>query len=320
MRASSLSNARVIDLLNHHFVPVHADGVYYQTNAVVSPDEKAAYRRIFQDFYQFNKEHQQAGLTQVSVGTVHAYVLDPAGKPFDALHVAEAKPERVIAMLERAVQFFKVPGGDTVAKPMPQSVPPRGKPDSLVLHLTARYLVAKNQPGSRKDMDEDFVPVAPQLGGERSGGWNALPSEDWIELKRPEWVKLLPAAVLSEGSSWEMDKDVAAKLLTRFYPTTENNDLAKNRIDRQALKGIVLSVRNGAVRARIDGTLKMKHTFYPNRPDENFVEATIVGYLDFEMNGPRVLSLRLITERASYGGESRRFGVAVRSLSQQEKH
>src|SRR5260370_1710751 len=112
MRASSLSNARVIDLLNHHFVPVHADGVYYQSSAAVSPDEKAAYRRIFQDFYEFNKEHQQAGLPQVSVGTVHAYVLDPSGKPFDALHVAEAKPERVIGMLARAVQFFKVPGGD----------------------------------------------------------------------------------------------------------------------------------------------------------------------------------------------------------------
>ena len=48
-----------------------------------------------------------------------------------------------------------------------------------------------------------------------------MPSEDWIELKKAEWLKLLPAGTIGVGSSWDLDRDVTAQLLTRFYPTTE---------------------------------------------------------------------------------------------------
>jgi hypothetical protein len=315
MRASSLSNAKVIDLLNHYFIPVHADGVYYQHNVAVPPEEKAAYQRVFQDLYRVNKENQEAGKPRLSIGTVHAYVLTADGKPLDSLHVGEAKPERVIAMLERATRTLKVPEGKPVLQPAPQSAAPKAKPDSLILHLTARYLVPKNQPGARKNIDDEYVPLSPQLGTERSGQWNALPSEDWIELKRADWLKLLPTGNVQAGSSWDMDKDVTIQLLTRFYPTTENNDLSKNRIDQQSLRGTILSVKNGVIRARIDGSLKMKHTFYPGREDDNRVEATLVGFLDFDLDKPRIHTLQLITDKATYGGESRRFGVAVRSLS-----
>ena len=51
MRASSLSNSKVIDLLNHYFVPVHADGVYITKNPHVTGEEKAAYEGIFQAFH-----------------------------------------------------------------------------------------------------------------------------------------------------------------------------------------------------------------------------------------------------------------------------
>ena len=150
---------------------------------------------------------------------------------------------------------------------------------------------------------------------ERSGQWSALPSEDWIVLKKADWTKLLPAGKVYVGATWDLDKDIAGQILTRFYPTTENNSLSKNRIDRQALKATVVSVQDGKVRARIEGELKMKHAFYPGREDNNFVEATVLGYMEFTSKEPRILTLRLITDRASYGGETRRFGVALRSLS-----
>ena len=315
MRASSLSNAKVIDLLNHYFIPVHADGVYYQHNVAVPPEEKAAYQRVFQELSRVNQENQKAGKPRLSIGTVHAYVLTADGKPFASLHVGEAKPERVMAMLERAVQELKAPQDKPVVKPVPQSTAPKAKPDSLVLHLTARYLVPRSQPGARKDIDDEYVPVESRLGSERSGQWNALPSEDWIEWKRAEWLKVLPAGHVTVGSSWDMDKALAAQLLTRCYPTTENNDLSTNRIDRQSLKATVLSITDGVIRARIDGSLQMKHTFYPGKEDKQVVEATLVGYIDFEVDKPRIHTLRLITDKATYGGASRRFGVAVRSLS-----
>ena len=84
MRASSLSNTKVIDLLNHYFIPVNVDGVYYQHNDAVAADEKAAYRRVFQNLHLLNKKNQEEGKPLLSVGTVHAYVLDSAGQPQDS--------------------------------------------------------------------------------------------------------------------------------------------------------------------------------------------------------------------------------------------
>jgi hypothetical protein len=178
MRASSLSNAKVIDLLNRYFVSVHADSVLYKSNAAVPAAEKAAYQRVIQDLQQLNKKNQADGKPLWSIGTVHAYVLTAEGQPLDSLHVGEAGPGRVAAMLEKAIQTLKVVAGKPVVQPAPQSVAPRAKADALVLHLTARYLLPKNQPGARTDIDDDYVPADPALGGEKSGQWGALPSED----------------------------------------------------------------------------------------------------------------------------------------------
>jgi hypothetical protein len=126
-------------------------------------------------------------------------------------------------------------------------------------------------------------------------------------------MKWLPQDT-SVGTSWTIDKDQSALLLTRFYPTTENNDLSANRLDQQSLRGTVLSLQGGIARARIDGSLRMKHAFYPHRDDNNFVEATIVGYMDFELKNPRIHSLRLVTDKATYPGEKQHFGVALRTI------
>src|SRR5205085_1702479 len=218
----SLSNSKIIDLLNSYFIPVHADGVFYKANETLPAGEKAAFQQIFQDFYRLNKERQAEGKPILSVGTVHAYVLTARGKPLDSLHVGEANPERVLAMLEHAIGELKVPKGKAIVKPAPQATCPCTEADSLVLHLTARYLVPRGQDEARKDVDGDYVPAAPKLGTARSGQWGALPSEDWIEWKRTEWMKLLPSGDVAPGSSWNIDRELAAGLLTRFYPTTEN--------------------------------------------------------------------------------------------------
>ena len=72
------------------------------------------------------------------------------------------------------------------------------------------------------------------------------------------------------------------------------------------------------VRARIDGRMKMKHAFYPGRDDDNFVNATILGLIEFEPAKPRIHSLQIVTDGATYGGSANRsqnFGVAVRLVA-----
>jgi hypothetical protein len=57
----------------------------------------------------------------------------------------------------------------------------------------------------------------------------------------------------------------------------------------------------------------MKHNFYPGREDENVVEASFVGYVDFDAAARRIEKLRLVTTDAKYAGQ--RFGVAVESVT-----
>lgn len=205
-------------------------------------------------------------------------------------------------MLERTVAKLHTPAGEPLVPPTTQSGPPAGEPDSLLLHLTARNL-------KRKGNDYEIPRVT--LGETRSGNWGAYPGEDWIRLSREELRNFLPPGASAPGTSWNIDDKTAAKLLNHFYPATENNDIRKNRIERQALKATVLSVRDGVVQARLDGSLRMKHPFY-HKDDDQVVEATLVGFIEFEPAADKIRSLRLVTDEARYG--RRDFGIAVRSV------
>jgi hypothetical protein len=129
-------------------------------------------------------------------------------------------------------------------------------------------------------------------------------------------MKLLPHADLRPADSWELDNEVMASVLTHFYPPTENTDLRKNRIEEQSLQARVESIEKGVMRARLDGKLRMQHSFYHNE-DNNFVEASLVGYLEVDIGQKAIRSLQLVTDRARYGGDVNSvqpFGVTVRAV------
>src|SRR5262245_1692940 len=277
MRAGPLSNTRLISLLNRFFVPVYAANEDYREGGAQPAEEKAEYNRIF----------KEAHAAKLSVGTVHVYILSPAGHPMDSLHVATAaKTEKLIDLLERTVEKLHVREGKPVVSPVTQSAPPRCASDSLVLHLSSRSLDGR-------------------------GAWSDFPVEDWIVLARDEWEKLLPRSRAQVGDPWEVEGEISAKLLTHFYPPTENNDVSKNRFERQSLKATTVSVHEGVARARIEGELRMQHSFY-HKEDGKTVEATVLGFIDFEPASRTIRSFLLVTDRAAYGGGT--FGVSVRLL------
>jgi hypothetical protein len=292
MRASSLANAKVIALLNRYYVPVYVSNEDYARTGSAAAEEKAERNRIW----------QEAAKRGLSSGTVHVYILAPDAHVIDSLHVATAsKVDQTLALLERNVEKLKTAPGKPLVAPTPQSACPKTAAECLVLHLTERNLQRRAN---------ELVPVRPNLGETRSGNWGAYAAEDWIVLERSEWRKLLPTERVAAGASWELDRDVAGKVLTHFYPSTENNSVSTNRLDEQALKATVLSIQDGVVLARLDGRLNMKHPFY-HRDDDNFVEATIVGILEFEP-GKKIRSLQFATTKATYGRTA--FGVVVRSV------
>jgi hypothetical protein len=248
-----------------------------------------------------NRIYREAAKAKLSSGTVHVYILASDGHCIDSQHVATAsKVEELTVMLERTISKLKTPEGQVLVKPCPQSAPGTRDANTLVLHLTARYL--------RRQGDDYIVPKV-NLGETRAGGWAGYPGEDWISFTRAEASKFLPAGTVTPGASWDIDKETAANLLHHFYPPTENNDIRKNVIDEQTLKATVLTHQDGVIQARLDGRLKMKHPFY-HKPDEQVVEATLVGFLEFEASTKTIRALQLVTDQASYGRQV--FGVAVR--------
>jgi hypothetical protein len=276
MRAGPLSSPEVIDLLNSSFVPVFAVNEDYRDDGPVPREEKAEYRRIY----------REALAARLSAGTVHAYVVDPNGHPIDSLHVAEAsRPERLLAMLRRVIRTRDLTPGPALIRPQSLSPPPAAAPGSLILHLTARG---------------------------HGNSWGGFPSENWIVLAPAQLPGLIPADASRAGYAWDVREDVATAILTHFYPQTENNDVSTHRFERRRLRGTIESVKDGVAHARIEGGVRMSHRFYPRREDGNMVDATVVGYLDFEPATRRVRRLRLATDEATYGKGT--LDVAVRSV------
>ena len=276
MRAGPLSNTKVIDLLNSYFVPVYTVNEDYAKNGTAPKEEKAERERIFKAGYAAKK----------SVGSVHVYLLSPDGEFIDSLHVAEAaKSKTLIALLEKTATDLKLNKGNPVMRLRPQSEVPACEKDCLALHLTARSLDGK-------------------------GAWSEFPVENWIVLS-PADQREITGTEKQIGETWEIGTDTAKKLLTHFYPATENNDVSRNRFIEQKLTATLVGKENGVARARLNGTFRMEHSFY-HKPDGKIAEGSVIGYIEFSPKSGQITSFDLVTERASYAGGT--FGIAVRAV------
>jgi hypothetical protein len=275
MRTGPFSSPAVIEKLNASFVPVYAVNEDYRENGSAPKEEKAEYTRIY----------REALAKKFSAGTVHVYVLNPAGEVIGTRHVADAaKTKELLAFLDEVTTRLGTRPGKPLVEPKPQSVPPRHGEGALVLHLAARG-----------------------LGG--GGSWGGT-AENWVVYTPEEAKKLLPAGPANVGTAWEPDAKLASRLLVHVYPVTENNDPAKNDIREQSLRGEVVEAKDGVALAKLTGRLVMRHDFY-HKPDGQVVETGLLGYVEFEPATGTVRVFRLVTDGAKYGGG--KFGVAVRS-------
>jgi hypothetical protein len=196
-------------------------------------------------------------------------------------------------MLEDAIDKVKPKEGDPLTRPIAQSIAPKREADGLLFHLIARY--------------------------DHRGSWAEFPAENWIVLKQADWQKWLPSEVVKPTQTWDVPREPTALLLTCFFPQTEVCSFAdltaedghyKHRIEQQKLTAKVLSINGDVVRVRLDGSVRIKHQFYPGRDDKNVAEASVIGYLEFDASKKTIKTLRLVTDQAMYG--SHRYTVAVR--------
>ena len=276
MRAGPLSNTNIVALLNQYFVPVYVVNEDYGKRGPAPAEEKAELQRIFKEGHAAKK----------SVGSVHVYILNPEGRLIDSMHVAEAaKTKSLEAMLRKNVDDLHLRPGNLVAKVRPQSAAPACDSDSLVVHLVSRSVDGR-------------------------GAWSEFPVENWIVLTPADQNALLPAGSLERGASWTPNHEALKKLLTHFYPATENNDVKKNRFDQLTASASVIELNDGIARARLSGTFKMAHDFY-HKADGKSVEAELVGFAKINTANRRLLDLQITTRNASYNGG--KFAVALRT-------
>jgi hypothetical protein len=145
----------------------------------------------------------------------------------------------------------------------------------------------------------------PLTGG---GSWDGV-SENWLTLSADAIAKLSPSHSAKPGDKWRVDAKALRPILLYMYPVTENNDPKTNRIDAADVEGKLLP--DGAT-VRLDGRLRMRHSFYPLRPDDSAVEAKFVGLVEFSKDGG-IKRFRLATASAKYGGGT--FAVCVESAN-----
>lgn len=283
MRAGPLSNSAVIDLLNRYFVPVFSSDEDSSPRGHGPEQEKATHIRIY----------QEASKKPFGAGAVYVFILNPNGEVIDGMDVAHANQEDALQkMLQRTIDKLHTSPGPPVVAPAKQSRPPKHPADALVLHLVAR--------GSRKAFP-----------------WREFPGENWILLSRSEWMGLLPRDV-TPTSSWDLNESLARKLMTDFYPPTEDLDTTvdRNEIQTATLTAKPIS-RNGSIlRVQLEGKLVMKRSFYANRPDNFVVNATLLGWIEFDTAKTRINDLQLVTKQATYGsGSPEDFSAALYSVS-----
>jgi hypothetical protein len=230
---------------------------------------------------------------KMETGTVRIYILDPDGAAIGTPEViGRPQPyagDTLRVFLGQIVSQFHIEPGPALTQVHPQSLP-RADPLSTVFHLVAR--------------------------GSNTGSWREFPAENWIVLDHTESNTLLPPGEAKLNTSWVAPPEVANKLLSWFYPQTEDTSRTnRSRIIREMLRMTVVTLEGGMARARIEGSLRMVHSFYPGRDSGEVVEAKLLGFMDFSPAERRIQRLRLVTENATYKDEW--FDAALRSVSRE---
>jgi hypothetical protein len=315
-RTGPFSNAKVIDLLNKHFAPIYiVNQDYNKTTGSAPPEEKAEFERIRQETWSSTKSPVNETRFSPFIAAsrdIALYVLDPDGKVVDALRLPEiGQTDKVFAFLESMVKRLKAPAGETLVAPKTLSVPPKDRSaDSLTLHVVTRYLTAD---GQRCPCPTEFDPILDaKTMSNRIRAASQLPAEKWFVLSPAEWASFVGPPDAQLGTSWDLDSEVLSKLIHHFYPPSENNDLSRNRILHQSLRGTVISVQDKTMRIRLDGAMKLKHPFVRIIEDDLCAECGFVGYIDVDRASRRVDSLYMVSVKGTYTQEN--FGVAMRSV------
>jgi hypothetical protein len=313
VRAGPLSDEKVIDLLNHYFIPVITSNDEYNPNGTASAEEKAARARIAKNSKNVEKVKKVVITPDSNASDIVCYIVHTDGEVHSTLRLPEcAAAEKVAEFLKEAIGALHVKPGEQVLPGRPTLIPPKAKQDQMVLHLAARYLAANGRKRPPAAAGAVALDRWMALIANRLRAVCLLPSENWIVLDKPEWSQLMAPAGANQGSSWELSEDLTRKIFVSFYPPSTNNDPKQHRIVDKSLTATLLSVKEGLARVRLEGKVKSKHPFLLFADDDYHVEAEVLGYVDYDLSKHQIKAVKLVSEKGTYAGGN--FGIAIWSI------
>jgi len=259
-----------------------------------------------------------------ALGPVHASVLSPRGEVLDVIALPEHAGDGpfLAERLTGCIQKLGTSPGPplTVYRQRPRSRP---RPADLVLSVIVRFLLKP----------VDIHKAIRSLDGSASAPGRSLltrlknPIRDQVVLPAEKWRKLVPSPVRT-GTQHEVDAGAASTILMHFCPPTDMLVLDSARIIKASLRSEVSSVSGDTATVRLDGAITMRHPWgrevdssgarTATSTEKKWVQATVLGFIQFDRRRQRIRSLQMTTRTARYRGESFSipYGVAVQSMPQ----
>ena len=223
---------------------------------------------------------------------MHVYIVAADKSAVASLDVVSAQePTKLIPFLEGIIAKMHLKPSPAPIKPHPTSRPPADlPPDSFVLHLVSRALTG--------------------------GSWHEFPAENWIILNSAEWNQLLPAGTIAAKQTWTIPRPVAAKLAEWVYPQNEEKTgINRSRVEQADFKVTAVTIEGPLARAKIEGKVRLWHSFYPNGQSPDFATSDLIGYMDFNTADRRIQRLRIVTKKADYNETP--FAASLVSMSKE---
>ena len=261
--------------------PLSNEKVISVLNAYFVPVYAAWGKGSAEEQAELNQLYQKMVAHMGGPGTVAVEIFSSDLKP---LKVVTGNSAAHLQALQMVVSNLSLHPGDVLVKPKRQSLPPDAAPDDLALHLTARGLIG--------------------------GAANQFPAESWIVYKASELPQILGRKDAAVGLEWEIPAELAKRLLIHVYPQDISSDHPEaNKILEQHITSRIISVESGVARARLDGHLTMDRGHAPHAGTTERIEASLVGYLDFDVQKRSILAFKLVTNKATSDGQDFMAGV-----------
>jgi hypothetical protein len=263
MRASSLSNKDVTELLSSYFVPVW-----------LSTDDFELAPKDSKETEMYLRYRKQAKAQGLSAGNVQVYIIMPDGTLRTTLHVAKAmQPEKLRSLLAKTVE-------ECVLEPRP----------------TGAQGSAKMRPRRRTEGKEgvEFHIMTRYLGPRAASGL----AEAWVPVTAAECAQFVPRE-LRKDLSWSLPAETTSKIYRQFFPPMPNYKPDGSKVEESSLTATVAALDGNRALIRLRGTVRLKHSMAVKDGDGD-IRARISGYALVDGKARTLQELALVTDDAEF--------------------